>query len=68
MVDALPEYREKGVFKKMYSYIKEEVLRLEDVSGIRLYMVHSNHQAAKVYENVGMDGDRYRMFEWMKDY
>ena len=67
-VYVLPEYRQNGIFKKMYGYIKEEVLRLEDVSGIRLYMVHTNSRAAKVYENVGMDGERYRLFEWMKDY
>lgn len=67
-VYVLPEYRQKGIFKKMYNFIKEQVLSLDEVSGIRLYMVHSNHRAAKVYKNVGMDGERYRMFEWMKDY
>lgn len=67
-VYVLTEYRQKGIFKKMYNYIKEQVLALDEVSGIRLYMVHSNHRAAKVYENVGMDGERYRMFEWMKEY
>ncbi|MCF8366753.1 MAG: GNAT family N-acetyltransferase [Bacteroidales bacterium] len=67
-VYVLPEYRQKGIFKKMYNFVKEQVLSLEEVSGIRLYMVQSNHRAAKVYENVGMDGERYRMFEWMKDY
>jgi len=67
-VYVVPEYRQKGIFKKMYNYIKEQVLSLDEVSGIRLYMVHSNHRAAKVYEKVGMDGERYRMFEWMKDY
>ncbi len=67
-VYVLPAYRQKGVFRKMYTHIKEQVLSLDEVSGIRLYMVHTNNRAAKVYENVGMDGKRYRLFEWMKGY
>jgi GNAT superfamily N-acetyltransferase len=63
-----PEYRRLGVFKQMYARIKELVSENEKVSGIRLYMVTSNQQAAKVYENVGMDGGHYKMYEWMKYY
>ena len=67
-VYVLPAYRQKGVFRKMYTHIKNQVLSLDEVPGIRLYMVHTNSRAAKVYENVGMDGEHYRMFEWMKDF
>lgn len=67
-VYVLPDYRKKGIFKQMYHYIKELVLKLDEVSGIRLYMVHSNTNASKVYEAVGMDGHHYRMFEWMKEF
>ncbi len=67
-VYVLPEYRKGGIFKKMYSFIKNEVTNRPEVSGIRLYMVHSNHRAASVYQAVGMDGQHYRMFEWMKDF
>ena len=67
-VYVLPEYRKSGIFRKMYSYIKNEVMHRPEVSGLRLYMVHSNHRAASVYEAVGMDGQHYRMFEWMKDF
>jgi GNAT superfamily N-acetyltransferase len=65
-VYVLPEYRREGVFKKMYAYIKELISGKDEVAGIRLYMVTSNARAAKVYENVGMDGDRYKMYEWLK--
>jgi GNAT superfamily N-acetyltransferase len=65
-VYVLPEYRRQGVFRLMYEKIREQVMQLPDVSGIRLYMHHSNHRAAKVYKVVGMDGENYKMFEWIK--
>lgn len=67
-VYVLPEYRRKGIFKKMYAHVKAEVEKRPEVSGIRLYMVTTNSRAASVYEAVGMDGERYRMFEWMKEF
>ncbi len=67
-VYVLPEFRRSGIFRKMYLFIKAEVESNSGVSGLRLYLVTSNHKAASTYEAVGMDGNRYRMFEWMKDY
>jgi GNAT superfamily N-acetyltransferase len=67
-VYVLPEFRKQGIFRKMYAYVKSEVEKRSDVGGIRLYMVYSNTGAASTYKAVGMDGERYRMFEWMKDY
>jgi GNAT superfamily N-acetyltransferase len=65
-VYVLPEYRRQGVFKMMYEKIKEQVMQLPEVSGIRLYMHHTNSRAAKVYNAMGMDGENYKMFEWIK--
>jgi GNAT superfamily N-acetyltransferase len=67
-VYVLPEYRRKGIFKKMYAFISGLISKKDEVAGIRLYMVTSNLRAAQVYENVGMDGGRYKMYEWMKDH
>lgn len=67
-VYVLPEFRRMGIFRKMYAHVKQEVISRPEVSGIRLYMVTTNRKAAATYEAVGMDGNRYRMFEWMKDY
>ena len=36
-VYVLPEFRRKGVYRNMYSYIKEQVLKNENLNGIRLY-------------------------------
>jgi GNAT superfamily N-acetyltransferase len=67
-VFVLPAYRKMGVFGKMYAHVKHLVRQNKNVSGIRLYMVTSNETARKAYEAVGMDGERYQLFEWMKDY
>jgi GNAT superfamily N-acetyltransferase len=65
-VYVLPEYRRQGVFRLMYEKIREQVMLLPEVSGIRLYMHHSNSRGAKVYNAMGMDGENYKMFEWIK--
>jgi GNAT superfamily N-acetyltransferase len=61
-----PEFRRKGVYRNMYSYIKSMVLNNEKLNGIRLYADKSNHAAHNTYENLGMNQDHYITFEWMK--
>ncbi|MEJ2594505.1 MAG: GNAT family N-acetyltransferase [bacterium] len=65
-VYVVPEQRGKGLFRKMYEYIKEQVIQDPGVSGIRLYVDATNRKALKVYEAVGMDDDHYKLCEWMK--
>lgn len=62
----IPEYRRRGVFKEMFSYLKQRAMELPGVGGIRLYVVNTNEKAQLAYAEVGMDGEHYRMFEWMK--
>jgi len=66
-VYVLPEFRRKGVYREMYSHIKDLVLTTNDLNGIRLYADKSNHPAQKTYESLGMNQDHYVMFEWMKE-
>jgi ribosomal protein S18 acetylase RimI-like enzyme len=61
-----PEMRRKGVFKEMYRHIRERVLKDDRVSGLRLYVDISNERARAVYRRIGMDGDHYALYEWMK--
>jgi ribosomal protein S18 acetylase RimI-like enzyme len=61
-----PRYRRQGVFRMMYENIKEMVSRDNQVAGLRLYVDVENKNAAEVYKAVGMDGEHYRVFEWMK--
>lgn len=61
-----PEFRRKGIYRKMYAHIKELVLNNENLNGIRLYADKSNHTAHKTYRNLGMSPDHYVTFEWLK--
>jgi L-amino acid N-acyltransferase YncA len=59
-------HRGKGVYKKMYDYIQQMVLNDPDLRGIRLYVDKSNKSAQLVYSKLGMNGEHYQVFEWMK--
>jgi GNAT superfamily N-acetyltransferase len=60
------DYRKHGVFKKMYENLKTLVLNNEGIAGIRLYVDKTNERAQKVYASMGMNGDHYTVYEWMK--
>lgn len=59
-------WRKKGVFKMMYQHIHQLVAEDPDLKGIRLYVDKTNQAAQKVYGDLGMNGDHYTVFEWMK--
>jgi ribosomal protein S18 acetylase RimI-like enzyme len=60
-----PEYRKQGVFKTLYNHLKEQV-ELNNIGGLRLYVDKTNTRANEVYTRLGMDGEHYDYFEWMK--
>ncbi len=62
-----PEFRGKGLFSKMYSYVQNLAQLENNVRGIRLYVDRSNKTAQSVYSKIGMNGDHYLLFEWMKN-
>jgi GNAT superfamily N-acetyltransferase len=59
-------HRQQGVFKHMYDHIKQLILNDPGIIGLRLYVDKSNSRAQKVYASIGMNGDHYTVFEWMK--
>ena len=61
-----PEYRNQGVYKAMYTKVKEEA-RVNNVSQIRLYVDKTNLNAQKVYEKLGMTESHYLMYEKATD-
>lgn len=67
-VYVLPESRGTGLFKAMYDYVKSIAMEDENCSGIRLYVDKTNKNAMKVYKAIGMNGDHYKVFEWMKEF
>ncbi len=62
----MPEYRSRGVFRKMYNYIQKLADEDKNVKGIRLYVDKKNAHAQKVYKKIGMNGEHYKLFEWIK--
>lgn len=62
----IPSMRGKKVFKEMYEYLKSEVLKSDDLAGLRLYVDKSNTKAQKVYQKIGMSNEHYELYEWLK--
>ena len=61
-----PQARGQGVYKGLYAYVQELANADEDVRGIRLYVDKRNTRAQQVYTKLGMNGEHYQVFEWMK--
>lgn len=57
-----PEYRQSGVYKAMYAYVKE-LAKTQNVPQVRLYVDKTNIRAQKVYSNLGMHESHYLMYE-----
>lgn len=62
-----PSHRRKGLFKYMYNYLKKMVEESDELLGLRLYVDKLNKDAQIVYENIGMDGEHYKLYEWIKE-
>lgn len=60
------DYRGKSVYRKLYEHIQQLVSNNSGFRGIRLYVDKTNKDAQAVYEKLGMNGEHYQMFEWMK--
>jgi GNAT superfamily N-acetyltransferase len=67
-VYVVPEARRQGVYAGLYAYIQHLAKRDERVRGIRLYVDRRNTVAQAVYSNLGMNGEHYQVFEWMKEF
>ena len=62
----IQSYRNQGVFKAFYTYLKEMVGSADHYKGLRLYVDKTNLSAQSVYEKVGMNGQHYQLYEWLK--
>jgi len=60
-----PEHRRKGIFRKLYSFVREAAEKIEDVRGIRLYVHDENTSAQETYKQLGMKQTEYHVFEEM---
>lgn len=60
-----PEYRRQGIFRKMYTFIKNKAVE-EGAAGLRLYVETKNARAKNTYEALGMNSEHYSFYEWMR--
>ena len=65
-VYTVPEFRRRGIYAALYDHIRAKVEDDPNIRGIRLYVDNRNVDAQKVYARLGMEGEHYRVFEWMK--
>ncbi len=61
-----PEFRGKGVYAGLYHFVQKLAEGNESIRGIRLYVDRRNTGAQEVYRRLGMNGEHYQVFEWMK--
>lgn len=62
-----PTARRQGIYTGLYTYIRDLAEADAQVCGLRLYVDQRNAAAQQVYARLGMNGEHYRVFEWMKD-
>lgn len=65
-VYVIPEFRRRGIYAGLYNHVKQIAERDKNIRGIRLYVDKRNTSAQEVYRRMGMNGEHYQVFEWMK--
>jgi GNAT superfamily N-acetyltransferase len=65
-VYVMPEFRRQRIYAGLYEHVKKIVDAESHVRGIRLYVDRRNTRAQEVYARLGMNGEHYQVFEWMK--
>jgi len=65
-VYVMPEFRRQRIYAGLYEHVKKIVDTQPTVRGIRLYVDRRNTRAQEVYTRLGMNGEHYKVFEWMK--
>jgi GNAT superfamily N-acetyltransferase len=58
-----PEFRRRGVFRKLYEFLKEKASNEQNICGFRLYVEQSNHTGQNTYASLGMKKAPYKFYE-----
>ncbi len=58
-----PAFRRRGLYSRLYDFVRARARSEGDVCGFRLYVEKDNVTAQKVYESLGMSASDYLMYE-----
>lgn len=58
-----PEFRRRGLYRKLYDFVRARARSEGGVCGFRLYVEMNNVAAQRVYESLGMSASDYLMYE-----
>ena len=61
-----PQYRRQGLYRELYTRVKEMAEQEPSVCGFRLYVENENHAAQKTYQSQGMSETEYKIYEELK--
>ena len=61
-----PEFRRRGVYKRLYGHVQALAARDARVCGFRLYADRGNRRAQAAYRALGMERTRYLVLEQLK--
>jgi len=62
-----PDSRRRGVYRRLYRFVRDMAIEDPDVCGFRLYVERGNSTARQAYRALGMEETSYVMFEDLKD-
>jgi len=65
-VYVIEAYRRHGIYRQMYTHLKQMAHEIGGVCGFRLYVEKENHRAQKTYASLGMEQCVYDMYEQME--
>ncbi len=58
-----PDYRRQGLYRELYTHVRELAEQEDAVCGYRLYVERDNAVAQQTYRRLGMQETDYRIFE-----
>jgi ribosomal protein S18 acetylase RimI-like enzyme len=61
-----PEFRRRGVYKRLYRHLRALAATKRAVCGFRLYVERNNRRAHATYRASGMERTHYLVFEQLK--
>ncbi len=61
-----PDFRGRGITRRIYASLQERVKHDPELGGLRLYVDRTNELGIRVYERLGMTREHYHLYEWMQ--